>query len=304
MSDYWGEFAGIGTSVCWSFTSILFTLSGRKVGSQVVNRTRLLMAVLMVSLLHFVTQGAFLPIHAPLWRWGYMGLSGIIGFVLGDAMLFEAFVMIGPRLTMLLMALSPVMGAAIAWIFLGEELAALEIVGILLAVSGVAWVVTAPRDGKQTGLPEMPRRFYVMGVLLGLGAALGQAGGLVFSKLGLRDDFPALSGNMMRLVVASVTIWLITLFQGQVRANFKALHANPRAVYIMFAGAIFGPFVGVWLSLIAVQNTAVGVASTLTSLAPIILIPLSWLLFKERITGRAVAGTALAMAGTVILFWA
>ncbi|RIK34721.1 MAG: EamA family transporter, partial [Chloroflexi bacterium] len=107
MDSYLGELAGLATSVCWSFTSVFFTLSGRQVGSAVVNRVRLLMAVVMVSLLHWAMEGSLLPVDAGLERWGWMGLSGLIGFVIGDAMLFQAFVMIGPRLSMLLMALAP-----------------------------------------------------------------------------------------------------------------------------------------------------------------------------------------------------
>jgi drug/metabolite transporter (DMT)-like permease len=73
-------------------------------------------------------------------------------------------------------------------------------------------------------------------------------------------------------------------------------------VRFIVGGAIAGPFLGVWLSLIAVQHAPIGVASTLMSLPPILLIPLAWLIFKERITQRAIVGTALALAGVAVLF--
>lgn len=301
MDAYLGELAGLGTSLCWSVGSVFFTLSGRRVGSAVVNRTRLLMAVVMVSLLHLAMQGSLLPIDAGGERWFWMGLSGLIGFVIGDAMLFQAFVMIGPRLSMLLMALAPVMGAVLAWPLLGEHLTAQEILGILLALSGVAWVVL-DRGNSKAGLPDMPPRFYAMGVLFGLGGALGQAGGLIASKVGLEGDFPALSGNVMRLVVSTIVIWLIAAGTGQVRSNFQSLQEQPRAITILLGGAIFGPVLGVWLSLVAVQNAPVGIASTLMSFPPILLLPIAHFVFKEHITWRAVAGTALAVAGTAVIF--
>src|SRR5690606_3733593 len=225
--------------------------------------------------------------------------SGVIGFVIGDACLFQAFVMIGPRLSMLLMALNPVMGAVLAWALLSETLAAGEMVGIALAIAGVAWVVTDRRNGRD-GLPDASLRYYVIGVLFGLGGALGQASGLIASKKGLEGDFSALSGNLMRLTVATLVIWALAAANGQMRPTAHKLREHPRAIRFILGGAVAGPFLGVWLSLIAVQNAPVGVASTLMSLTPVFLLPLGWLFFKERITRRAVVGTALAVAGTAI----
>lgn len=300
MAEYTGEIAGLLTSFCWSFTSIFFTLSGRLVGSPVVNRTRLLMALVMVSGVHYVTQGTVWPIYAEAERWGWMALSGLVGFVIGDALLFQAFVVIGPRLAMLLMSLNPVMGAILAWVLLNETLSGAEILGIALAVSGVAWVVTDRRNG--SSLPDAEPRTYLVGVLLGLGGALGQAVGFIASKQGLTDNFPALSGNMMRLITATTVIWLLTALNGRVRAGFDAIRDNPKALRFIFGGAVAGPFVGVWLSLVAVQNAPVGIASTLTSLAPVILIPLGYIFFRERITARAIVGTVFAIAGIAVLF--
>ncbi len=300
MSDFIGQFAGLLTSLCWSFTSVFFTLSGRQVGSAVVNRTRLALALIMVTGAHWVAQGQPLPLDADLSRWGWLALSGLIGFVLGDAALFQAFVLIGPRLSMLLMALSPVIGAVLAWLLLGETLTGWEILGMALAIGGVAWVVTDRRNGN--GNPGRAPRAYLIGVLFGMVGALGQALGLIFSKEGLHGEFSALSGNVIRLVAATLSIWAFTALSGQASNTLTVLRAKPGAMRYIVGGAVAGPFLGVWLSLIAVQNAPVGIASTLMSFPPILLIPLGWLIFKERITQRAVAGTVLALAGVAVLF--
>ncbi len=302
MDAYIGQIAGLLTSFFWSFSSIFFTLSGRQVGSSIVNRTRLAFALIMIGAAHWITQGELLPLHAALSRWGWMGLSGFIGFVLGDAFLFQAFIMIGPRLSMLIMALNPVMGAVMAWVLLGEKLSAVEILGIMLAISGVVWVV-ADRTNGQT-LRDTAPRTYVIGLLCALGGALGQATGYIASKQGLEGDFSALSGNLMRLLVASIVIWTWAAFRGEARQGVERLRAHPRALRFILGGAVVGPFIGVWFSLVAVQHAPVGIASTLTSLTPIMLIPLSRIVFKESITWRAVGGTLLAVAGTAILFLA
>lgn len=137
--------------------------------------------------------------------------------------------------------------------------------------------------------------------MFGLGAALGQALGLFFSKKGLADNFPALSGNLIRILFATITIWLIPIFQGRVADSIKKL-SNPKARLGILGGALFGPYLGVWLSLVAVQNTYIGIASTLMALPPIFLLPLAHWIFKEKITPRAIFGTIIAILGVALLF--
>lgn len=299
---YLGHLAALGTSVAWSFTSVLFTLAGRRVGSPVVNRTRLLLAILLVAVTHRLTLGSFLPLDAEPFRWGWLALSGLIGFVLGDTFLFQAFVLIGPRLSMLLMALSPVFSTLLAWVLLGETLTALELLGIALTLGGVMLVVADRQNGDSRALAVESPRQYILGVLYGLGGALGQALGLYASRMGLVGDFPALSGNLIRLLTAALVMWLLAAARGQVRASVQAWRARPDALKFVIGGAIFGPFIGVWLSLLAVQHAPMGIASTLMSLAPVLLIPISRALFGDRITARAILGTAVAFAGTALLF--
>ena len=137
--------------------------------------------------------------------------------------------------------------------------------------------------------------------MLSLGSALGNALGLVISKRGLVGDFPSLSAALIRMVVAAGVIWLLTLAQGQVGATWPALRDKKVRLFIA-GGALTGPFIGVWLSMVAVQRTHVGIASTLMALSPIIIIPLVHWVFHEKITPRAVADTVIALAGATIIF--
>lgn len=295
-----GELAALGTSLCFAFSSILFTISSREVGSLAVNRLRLLIALLLVMLLHTLSFGTPIPINAGNERWFWLGVSGFVGLALGDAFLFQAFIFIGPRISMLLMALAPVLSAVLGWLFLGEGLTAQEIVGIAITIGGIMLVIAERGVEKET--KAVDRRHYILGLLCGLGGAAGQAGGLLLSKLGLAGGFPALSGNLIRLLVAMVAIWLLAIVNRQLVSTYQAVRTHPRAMRFLSGGTVLGPVLGVWLSLIAVQNANLGVASTLSSLTPIFLIPISYFLFKERITRQAVLGTIIAFVGVVLLF--
>ncbi len=71
----------------------------------------------------------------------------------------------------------------------------------------------------------------------------------------------------------------------------------------MALGAVVGPFLGIWLSLVAVQNTRLGIASTLMALPPVLLIPLEFAAFRQRVSRRGIAGTVVALGGVALLFW-
>lgn len=297
-----GELAALGTSLCFAFGSTFFTLAGRELGSILTNRVRLLLALVLVMVLHTVLYGQPFPFGAGGDRWLWLGASGIIGFVLGDAFLFQAFVMIGPRLAMLMMAMAPVLGAVIAWVFLHETLALQEIVGIAVTLAGILVVIGERRRSDDPKTAPTDRRHYVIGLLCGFGGALGQAGGLILSKLGLAGDFPALSGTLIRLLVAVVVVWALAIVRGEVASTYRTVRAQPRAFRWLAGGTVLGPVLGVWLSLVAVQNANIGVASTLSSLTPIFLIPISYFMFKERATKQAIVGTVIAFVGMVLLF--
>lgn len=295
-----GELAALGTSLAWSFSSIQFTLAGRRVGSLVVNRIRLILAVLYLSAAHLAVHGRLWPLEAGLARWGWLGLSGIVGLTLGDACLFQAFVLIGPRRAMLIMTLVPVLSTLIAWAAFGELLLPVELAAMLVTIGGIAWVVSERRSAKESG-PATQGQSFLVGVLFGVGGAVGQAVGYILSKQGLAGGFPPLSATVIRMVVAAVAIWLITLAQGRVKSTWPALKDRV-AVLLMMGGALAGPFIGVWLSMVAVQNAPMGIASTLTGLSPILLIPLEHWVFHEAITPRSVIGTLVALVGAAIIF--
>ncbi|MDX1601188.1 MAG: DMT family transporter [Anaerolineales bacterium] len=299
LASYGGELAALATAVLWSATAVFFTYAGREVGSVVVNRARLLVALVFLVGTHWLLIGDPIPVGAEVERWGWLGVSGIVGLVGGDSFLFQAYLWVGPRLGMLMMSLAPVLAALLAFAFLGEQLLIAEWIAILITVSGIALVVM---DRGRSAEPKKVNLHYGRGILFGVAAALGQAVGLVLAKQGLAGDFPALSGNVMRMSSAAVFLWSLTLLSGRAPSTLRALRGQRGALLPIIGGATTGPFIGVWLSLIAIQLTEVGIASTLMALSPIILLPVGRVVFKERIGWKAVAGTVVAVAGVGMLF--
>ncbi len=307
MLDHLGELAALGTSVCYSFGSMLFTFSGHEIGTALTNRARLLIALVFVIALHLITLGTLFPITEPM-RWFWLGLSGIIGFAIGDACLFEAFVRIGPRLSMLMMAFAPALSVVFAWIFLGETLTLADLLIIAVITAGIIWVVAERTESREEQAEDQAAakgdsRQHLIGILFGVGAATGQAGGFILSKIGLADNFPALSATLIRLLIATLVVWAISAVRRELGSSFRELRAHPRAFQAMVLASVLGPVLGVWLSLVAVQNISVGVSSTLSSLAPILLIPIGYFLYHEKVSRRAIIGTIVVIIASAFLFF-
>lgn len=303
-----GQSAGLATALCFTAGSVLFSMASRQVGAFVLNRIRLVFALAFLGLAHWLYFGALYP-HTAAWsHWFWLGLSGVVGLALGDIFLFHGYALIGPRLTMLMMSLSPILTALLAWLFLDEKLSGGQILGICITISGIVWVVSEQnhrarhtKNGEGAGTISMPN--YRLGILAGLGAAICQALGLILARQGLGADFPALSGNLIRMISATAVTWTITAMQGQAQKTLQTLSHHPQALRWAIAGAFIAPFLGVSLSLVAIQHTKVGIASTLMALPPVFLLPVSALLFKERLGWQAIAGTLAAFSGIALLFW-
>jgi drug/metabolite transporter (DMT)-like permease len=169
--------------------------------------------------------------------------------------------------------------------------------GIIIAVSGIAWVVTE----KQTGLTVVENKNYSIGLLFGLLAAMGQASNLIAAKFALDGNFPSISATSIRILVALVILWAVAGFQGKIVYTVKQWR-NRRAFPSIIGGTITGPFIGIWLSLVAIQLTRVGIAATLMALPPVILIPIGYLIYRERVSRRGIIGTLIAFVGVAIIF--
>jgi len=291
-----GEWAALGTATLWSGSYLAFTAAVRRIGADRVNRLRLLFAFVFLATAHLALYGTPLPTAADPTRWLWLGLSGVIGFTLADAMLFRALYHLGPHRTSVITALIPVSSAFLAWIALGESLSWRQGLGIAITVSAVVLIVSA-----RPSVGEPPSRNRKIGVLCALGTVVAQSLRYLLSLKGMSGGFPVVSTNVLQIFAAMIAAWVLAIPRGET-AHTLASMRDRRALAATTVGALVGPTAGVTLSLVALANASVGVASTLMALTPVFLLPLGALLFHERITWRSAAGTVLAVGGVALLW--
>lgn len=293
ISSYSGEIAALSAAMCWTITSMAFESAGKRVGSLQVNLIRLVLAFFFLSGMSFFVNGNLFPFDASASAWIWLMLSGIVGFVVGDLLLFQALVVVGSRISMLIMTLAPVFTAILARIILGEELAPSSFFGMLLTISGIVFVVSGKKG-------EGERKITKYGLSLAVGGAFGQALGLVLSKLGMKD-YSAISSTQIRVIAGVIGFSIIFTMLKKWPLILSSIK-NVSAMKRITTGAFFGPFMGVTFSLLAVQNTNAGVAATLMSLAPVFILVPSRFIFKEKIKFREIAGALIAFSGVAVIF--
>lgn len=294
MGQHVGELAALTTAACWAISALAFEAAGKRMGSLNVNIIRLLIGSGFLVIATTVLRGMPIPTdatpHAVLW----LALSGVVGFAFGDLCLFRAFVVVGPRISTLMMSAVPPLAAIFGWLLMGETLSPRDLTGMALTVTGIAWAIVDRTPGT-TGA-----RFSKVGLLLAFGGAVGQAGGLVLSKFGM-GDYDPFAATQIRLYAGLASFAVIFTVTGRWSGMVRSLSNRPGLGYTTI-GAFFGPFLGVSMSLLAVQHAAAGVAASIMATTPIVIIPAVILIKKERVGIGGILGAMLAVAGVSLLF--
>lgn len=296
FSSHIGEFAALFTAICWTATALAFESASHKVGSIPVNLIRLLMAMVFLSLFTFFTRGTLFPIDAPQQVWLWLSLSGLIGFVMGDLFLFKSYTIIGSRISMLMMTLVPPMTSILGWIVLGETLTLFNLIGMTLTLSGIALVILTRKEGQKGITISHPLK----GIFFAFMGAVGQSIGLIFSKLGM-GDYNAFAATQIRILTGIVGfVIIITILRKWNSVGVALRHKS--AMKSLTLGSFFGPFLGVSFSLIAIQHTNTGIASTIMSITPILIIPPAVLIMKQKTSMKEVIGAIVSVIGVALFF--
>ncbi|MHB0957081.1 MAG: DMT family transporter [Pirellulaceae bacterium] len=291
-----GESAAMGTALAWTLSAMAWTAAGRKIGALATSFIRLLFAGLMLALYGRLVRGLWLPTDADQNTWLYLSLSGFFGFFVADLLLFRALVLIGPRLALLVQSLGPPMTALMAWYVLGDRIGGLGWLGMVLTLLGISWVIVGRTPAGGTHVSRAHRR---EGLFLAVGATLAQAIGFVFSKQGI-GQYDAVAGTFIRVLAALVGFSiLITVTRRWTRIG-NAMRQR-KVMGIVAYGSFVGPFLGVALSLVAIRHCHAGVAATLISTSPVLILPFAVIVYREKLSLQAVCGALLSVVGVALL---
>ncbi len=292
----------------WTATALLSEMGSKRMGNVTLNFVRMAITLLFSAIFFWLVTGSPLPAKASSEAYLWMMLSGLVGYVIGDFCLFQCYIIIGSKFGQLFMTMAPITAAFMAWITLGQELKPISMVAMAVTLAGIAITVLGRGENHHSVSLKLP----LNGVLFAIGAAVCQGVGLVLSKIGMNHYESSMSepcapwilpfyANVFRCLAGITGFAILLMF----REGFKPLRKNltdRTSITVATLTTIFGPFVGVGCSLLAVQYTSAGIASTLMALTPIIIILPAWWLFKQPITLKSVVGALISVAGVSLFF--
>ena len=305
-----GEIISLVVAASWTVTALFADKASHRLGSMTANVLRLCMAVVFLAIILWVTVGHPYPVYADGKAWTWLALSALVGYVFGDWCLFNCYLSIGARFGQLLMTLAPPMAAIAGWVLLGESLSWKSLIAMVVTLTGIGISILSRGEGHTVKL-TLPLK----GILLGVGAGVGQGVGLVLSKIGMTHYTAALpadvpgametmlpfASTMIRAIVGSLGFLALMALQKDLPRLKTAVHDATGMRYALIM-TLFGPVIGVSLSLMAVKYTNAGIASTLMALTPVlILIPYAFI-YKQKIRPREILGVTVSMVGVALFF--
>lgn len=289
------ELAALGTATCWATTGILASDAIRAIGAFHFNLIRQVFVTLLLAGIVLASGALALPDWQVV---AVLALSGVIGILLGDTLNFAAVGRLGPRRAGAVFALNAPMAAVLGWLVLGERLDWQAALGIAVTVTGVALAILGrPAEGAHR-LEEL-RGGLRIGVLFGLGAALGQATGALIARPWMAEGLDPYVGSLIRVGASGLAMGIAATLPFAPAAP-RSLSAKVLA--LTAATALIGLLLGMTLFLFALQGGQTGIIATLSATSPVIILPLLWLRTGQRPSAKSWAGAALAVAGLALIF--
>ncbi|NCB97169.1 MAG: EamA family transporter [Bacteroidia bacterium] len=318
--QYIGEVISIGVAFSWTLSALFFEYAGNRIGSLILNLVRLIFAFLLLGGMLWIVTGSPIPQSADADAWIWMVLSGLVGFVFGDLCLFHSYTLITARFSQLLMTLAPPFAALFAWMIMGEKLSFMAFLGMCVTLTGIAISVlkrdTTPAvmgDSKTNGTNgRIKLNLPLKGLLLGIGAAIGQGLGIVLSKQGMYyyeisaqgtsvASYIPFAATQIRIISGLIGFTVIIILSGRFKNLIKGFK-DSKGMKAAFTGSIFGPFIGVSLSLMAVQYTDAAIASTIMATTPVIILLPYIFIYKKKVTPIEIFGAVLSVGGVALFF--
>ena len=312
MSQYIGEIISIGVAFSWTITALLSEYASKKLGSITFNFYRMVFSLAFSLVLFLVVLGSPFPVSGSIKAYSWMLLSGVVGFVICDYCLMKCYTIIGSRFGQLFMTFAPLSAALTAWILLGQSLSIMSIIAMIVTLFGIMLSILG-RGEKHLLTLKLPAN----GVFYASVAAICQGIGLVISKIGLdyyQESMPKailedtgwilpFCANFYRCIAGLIGFGIFVLFNHNMQALREGI-IRPKITMSMVSATIFGPFVGVAFSLMAVQYTAAGIASTLMALTPIIILVPAHFWLGQKVTYKGLLGAIVSVLGVALFFMA
>ncbi len=302
-----GIVACFTTVILWTIGTFAFAKASRMSAPAAVNRVRLLYALILLSIITCISQAISpvslftIPSNS---QFTYFGLSGLIGFSIGDYFSFQAFRILGGRRTTIFTCIAPAAALLFGIVLLNEQLVFMGIVGMVISIGGVLMLSLSRKE--QEEVHNDGHGHFFQGVSFAIIGAACQGVGLVLSKKGFAAEgatIGAFHATWIRLGIGTFSAYLMGLTRVPLWRELVEMTKSRQTFFPVMLGTIVGPVLGVSASLVAVSHIEASVAQTILALTPVFVSVASVLFYKERLSFLSLVSVVVSLIGVVILVW-
>ena len=285
-----GESLALAAAFGWVGSSVFLERASKETGTLAVNLIRLIIALLFLGVITYVKRGLVLPLDVTKESLKFLSISGLFGLFLGDFFLYKSYIKIGPRITLLVMTFSPIAVSILSFFILGEKIEGFKVLGMLLTIIGIAIVILKKKNDKE---------FSKVGFIYALLAMLGESLGIIFTRLG-SIEYDSFATIQVRTIPA-ILAFIVYISLKKEWSNIKEGIVNKKGMIYIVLGTIVATL-GVTALVEAMKYANVGIVSTLAATSPILIIPISIIFFKEKVSILEGIGALISFVGITIFF--
>ncbi|WP_138512114.1 DMT family transporter [Rhodoferax bucti] len=290
------DWLALGAAACWALTGLISAPQARHLGAFAFTRWRMGLVFVMLAPVVLI-NGAWHSISVA--QAGVLMVSGLIGIFVGDTALFASMNRLGPRRTGVLFATHALFSALLGFWVLDERMGAQALVGGTLVVGGVMTAIALGSRKDESHALEQVRGHVPFGVAMGLLAALCQAAGSLIAKPVMASGVDPVAGTVIRVGVTCAA-HLVLLWAGAGVARTQGALSVPVLGKVALSGMI-GMGLGMSLILLALQHGNVGLVGILSSVSPVLVLPLLWWRLGRAPAQGAWWGAGLTVVGTMLV---
>jgi drug/metabolite transporter (DMT)-like permease len=291
------DIAAFAAAITWAAGSLISIGPARQLGAVAFNRIRMVVVFIMLTITATIF-GGWQTIHME--DLSMLALSGFIGIFIGDTALFSGLSRLGPRRNSILFATNAPISAILGYFFLLEVLNIGALFGCGLVLAGVILSIIFGKRKDQVHQWEDIHGSLTVGIGIGLLAGLCQAVGAVIAKPALESGADPIAVSAIRVGVAAFCLLLTMMLPG------RGIKPKTRITLALFGQITLSGFVGMGIGmsllLFALARERTGIVMTLSSMTPVMILPILWFMTRERPAIGATIGAVLAVIGTGLIF--
>jgi len=286
----------LAAAACWAVGSMLSVTPARQLGAFAFTRWRMLMVAVML----WAVTLTFTGIQAiTLMQFSLIALSGLIGIFIGDAALFSAMNRLGPRRSGILFSTHALFSALLGFIIFNERMSLQTTLGGFLTISGVMIAIMYGRRKQEEHSWEANDGHPGIGIALGILAALCQSVGILIAKPVMATSFDPILASAIRVSVACFGYFVLVWFG--VKAMRSKQPLTPRVLGQTALSGLVGMALGMTFLLWALRLGDVGMVAILSSVTPILVLPLLWIFLRRPPAKGAWIGAIISVIGTALI---